>query len=256
MSKIRRIYIYFSILILLFLVVGFSFKVKGAEQQTRAKPQYYVTSAYTTASLEIVIYLSENYNFSYTTCPIFTRGYQIGGNDPFTSDRSDIIYCTFLRYSSYDVSGYEAYRYIYTYPVSATIQFCDVYLQASGFLEYEAFTFNTDYVFLYYPVVEQARTQGYQQAQDYYTGIYYAPGGTGYNTIYSTGDANGYARGFSAGQNTQINTNWLVGMWQAVDAFFSIRLFNDITFGWLFGVPFAISVVWFIIRQFRGGGGD
>lgn len=41
----------------------------------------------------------------------------------------------------------------------------------------------------------------------------------------------------------------------AVQAFLDIR-FGSVTLGAIFLIPFSITFVWFIIRQFRGGGGD
>lgn len=74
----------------------------------------------------------------------------------------------------------------------------------------------------------------------------------GYTDGYADGTADGYNEGLSA----QIDTTWLTGLFNSVDAFLNIRIFPNITFGVLLGIPFVISVAWFIIRMFRGGGGD
>lgn len=75
----------------------------------------------------------------------------------------------------------------------------------------------------------------------------YQPGNSGYNEIYQSG----YRDGVNANIGTQ---NWFVSAFSAVDALLSIRLLPNITIGTIVGIPFVISLVWFIIRTFRGGG--
>lgn len=75
----------------------------------------------------------------------------------------------------------------------------------------------------------------------------YQPGNSGYNEIYQSG----YTDGLNANIGTQ---NWFVSAFRAVDALLSIRLLPNITIGTIIGIPFVISLVWFIIRTFRGGG--
>lgn len=76
----------------------------------------------------------------------------------------------------------------------------------------------------------------------------YQPGNTGYNEIYQAG--------YSAGLSAQPAAAWYEAAFNAVDDFLNIHIFPNITFGELFGIPFVISVVWFIIRSFRGGGSN
>lgn len=73
-------------------------------------------------------------------------------------------------------------------------------------------------------------------------------GNVGYQAIFDAG--------YRAGQEDSIDTTFLVSLFDSVDAFFSIHLFPLITIGEIIGIPFIISVVWFIIRQLRGGGGS
>ena len=73
---------------------------------------------------------------------------------------------------------------------------------------------------------------------------------------YADGYADGTADGYNEGLSAQIDTTWLTGLFNSVDAFLNIHIFPNITFGVLLGIPFVISVAWFIIRMFRGGGGD
>jgi hypothetical protein len=75
----------------------------------------------------------------------------------------------------------------------------------------------------------------------------YQPGGTGYQEIFEAGRQAGIAENIGT-------VNWFVSAFQAVDAMLNIRIFPNITIGYLVGIPFVISVVWFIIRMFRGGG--
>ena len=74
----------------------------------------------------------------------------------------------------------------------------------------------------------------------------YQPGNTGYNEIFQAG--------YNAGLTAQPAAAWYEAAFTAVDDFLNIHIFPNITFGELFGIPFVISVVWFIIRMFRGGG--
>jgi len=75
----------------------------------------------------------------------------------------------------------------------------------------------------------------------------YQPGNTGYQAIFEAGR--------QAGMSESVGTvNWFVSSFQAVDAMLNIRIFPNITIGYLVGIPFVISVAWFIIRMFRGGG--
>lgn len=76
----------------------------------------------------------------------------------------------------------------------------------------------------------------------------YQPGNTGYNEIYQAG--------YDAGLTAQPAAAWYEAAFAAVDTFLNIHIFPSITFGELFGIPFVISVVYFIIRAFRGGGSN
>lgn len=77
----------------------------------------------------------------------------------------------------------------------------------------------------------------------------YLEGQPGYEAIYQAGFSDGFA-------NAELGTaNWFITSFKAVDSFLNIHIFPNITFGVLLGIPFVISIVWFIIRMFRGGGG-
>lgn len=101
--------------------------------------------------------------------------------------------------------------------------------------------------------LDRGRTIGENQANNYWNNYiqqyYESETGEGYKRIFQLGK--------QAGINENIGTqNWFITSFQAVDAFLSIHIFPNITFGILLGIPFVISVAWFIIRMFRGGGGD
>lgn len=101
--------------------------------------------------------------------------------------------------------------------------------------------------------LDRGRVIGEAQANNYWNNYiqqyYESKTGEGYKKIFQLGK--------QAGINENIGTqNWFITSFQAVDAFLSIHIFPNITFGVLLGIPFVISVAWFIIRMFRGGGGD
>lgn len=73
----------------------------------------------------------------------------------------------------------------------------------------------------------------------------------------------GYTDGVNVGSGIDINdyvlkddvSGFIPPILSAIQAFLDIR-FGSVTLGAIFLVPFSITFVWFIIRQFRGGGGD
>lgn len=92
----------------------------------------------------------------------------------------------------------------------------------------------------------RGQTTGY--ATGYNAGqLPYQEGGTGYQAIYQAG--------YLKGQEDSIDTSFLVSLFDSVDSLFSIHIFPFLTIGEIVGIPFVISVVWFIIKQLRGGGG-
>ena len=80
---------------------------------------------------------------------------------------------------------------------------------------------------------------------------------------YNKGYNEGYNKGLSDGAGVDLNDyiekangiSWFTALLQGFDNFFSIHL-GPVTIGQLFLIPISISMVWFIIRLFRGGGGD
>lgn len=105
-------------------------------------------------------------------------------------------------------------------------------------------------------IYNNAYNDGYQDGtndrdvywDDYIQETYESTTGRGYQRIFEEGK--------QAGIDANIGTqNWFIAAFSAVDSFLNIRIFPNITFGVLLGIPFVISIVWFIIRMFRGGGG-
>ena len=125
---------------------------------------------------------------------------------------------------------------------------------SDGELGGQDFTITKDFVFPYYPYVESYYESGYDNGYDNgYDAGYIRGHEIGYDDGYGTG----YDVGYDDGIEENIGTaNWFVSSFEAVDSFLNIHIFPNITFGILLGIPFVIEVVWFIIRQFRGGGGD
>lgn len=80
---------------------------------------------------------------------------------------------------------------------------------------------------------------------------------TNYEVGYNDGYEHGEYIGIIQGQTHQIEqTNFMVEMFNALDSFLNIRLLPNITIGLLVFIPLMISLTWFIIKAFRGGGGD
>lgn len=62
-----------------------------------------------------------------------------------------------------------------------------------------------------------------------------------------------YWRGFNDGESSQIDSNFMQGIFTNLDAFFSIHLAPYLTIGEIVLAPLIIWFVWFLIKQFKGG---
>lgn len=71
-----------------------------------------------------------------------------------------------------------------------------------------------------------------------------------------------YAQGFEAGTGVDLDkdyiktddaTNWITAIFRTFQAFFDIK-FGSVSIGAIIIIPVAITIVWFIMRLFRGGG--
>jgi hypothetical protein len=84
--------------------------------------------------------------------------------------------------------------------------------------------------------------------------------GENIDLIYTTGYNNGYNQGIQEGINIgetkQISTsNWIMSIFEGFSSFLSIQIIPGVTIGIIVGIPFIISLAYFVIRAFRGGGG-
>ena len=64
----------------------------------------------------------------------------------------------------------------------------------------------------------------------------------------------GYHTGYVTAVNQGITSNWFTGFFDGMQGFLNIK-FGQISIGSIILIPLSITIVWFIIRQFRGGGG-
>lgn len=76
----------------------------------------------------------------------------------------------------------------------------------------------------------------------------------GYDEGLDEGDRSGYDRGYNKGTaDTETAKYWFTGLFEGFQGFLNIEIMG-ISIGTIILIPFAITFVWFIIRQFRGGG--
>lgn len=102
------------------------------------------------------------------------------------------------------------------------------------------------------PTIEQCREIF---TQDYYNYTESTPVEIGYYTGYLSGKDDGIQQGINIGETNQINMSWIQSIFQAMQGFFNIQIFPRVTLGIIVGIPFIISLAWFVIKMFRGGGG-
>lgn len=91
---------------------------------------------------------------------------------------------------------------------------------------------------------------------DYYDYTIENPLSIGYFTGYYDGIDDGTQKGINIGESKQINMNWIKSIFTAIGGVLSIQIFPSVTIGMIVGIPFIISLAWFVIRMFRGGGGE
>lgn len=76
----------------------------------------------------------------------------------------------------------------------------------------------------------------------------------GYKLGYENGYKNGYHDSYLKVVNGGITSSWFTGLFDGIQGFLDIK-FGQISIGAIILIPLSITIVWFIIRQFRGGGG-
>lgn len=92
------------------------------------------------------------------------------------------------------------------------------------------------------------------------TAIYPYSTGTIANVGYSNGYSDGYYEGIETGKNIQAttqltSTGWIQSIFGGISSLLNIQILPGITIGIIVGIPFVISLAYFVIRAFRGGGG-
>lgn len=71
------------------------------------------------------------------------------------------------------------------------------------------------------------------------------------------GTQEGIAQGITIGETHTFSvTDWIMGIFTAFGSFLAIQILPGVTIGLIIGIPFLISLAWFVIRMYRGGGGD
>lgn len=90
--------------------------------------------------------------------------------------------------------------------------------------------------------------------KSYLTSNSFLPGYSSIGNILNNYYNNGYDIGYNKGINEQISTqNWWSSLWNGVDAFLSVELLPNLTFGLLFAVPLVFGVLHLILFIWRSG---
>lgn len=77
---------------------------------------------------------------------------------------------------------------------------------------------------------------------------------------YIKGQKLGYNLGYDDGKDAQAtqqltSTGWISSIFGGISSLLNIQIFPGVTIGIIVGIPFVISLAYFVIRAFRGGGG-
>lgn len=81
-----------------------------------------------------------------------------------------------------------------------------------------------------------------------------------YENGYIKGQKLGYNLGYDDGKDAQAtqqltSTGWIGSIFGGISSLLNIQIFPGVTIGIIVGIPFVISLAYFVIRAFRGGGG-
>lgn len=101
---------------------------------------------------------------------------------------------------------------------------------------------------------ETGYTAGYNDARQDVEEEIQEAFGEGLSQGYGDGYTTGYGEGYDQGAIEGVDSSWLINLFGAIDSFFAIHLFPNLTFGTIFAIPFVLSIAWVIIRILRGGG--
>lgn len=93
------------------------------------------------------------------------------------------------------------------------------------------------------------------------TAVYGYTTGSEANVGYYNGYSQGYYEGIEVGKNIQAtsqltSTGWISSIFEGISAFLNIQILPNVTIGMIVGIPFIITLAYFVIRAFRGGGGS
>lgn len=81
-----------------------------------------------------------------------------------------------------------------------------------------------------------------------------------YQNGYIKGQKLGYNLGYDDGKDEQATkqltaSGWISSIFGGISSLLNIQIFPGVTIGIIVGIPFVISLAYFVIRAFRGGGG-
>lgn len=163
----------------------------------------------------------ENYNNEYMSTSFSTASEYIVTEDFWIDENEKLHYTSFVKKDIQLVGRFRAYVKVITdnnIPIEVSV----------------------NRLFFGYYRMNRARYEGYD---------------LGYSKGYDEGDEHGYGVGYQEGTaDTQTAQYWFTGLFNGFQGFLNIEIMNGLTIGTLILIPFAITFVWFIIRQFRGGG--
>lgn len=213
-------------------------------------------------SMSILLYVYDVANLDVSTCTGYIECYT---NIPPYKTYSYSFTCDFVRDYTYDYLDWDCYRYTLTYPNLGANKGLLVLINSYNVLHLDNNVYINYSVYLpYYPTYKAYYDEGYDTGYDagatdttnalneywqtYIQDTYINTTGTGYRQIFQAG--------YDAGFNEHLSTNWVITIINTIGTFLEIEFFPGMTFGVILGVPFIISLAWFIIRMFRGGGGD
>lgn len=100
-----------------------------------------------------------------------------------------------------------------------------------------------------------------EECLDLFPSSYYdytlgTPTSINYLDGYNVGMHEGYTRGSNAESTKQLTaTGWIQNIFTGMGSLLGLQIFPGVTIGLIVGIPFVISLAYFVIRAFRGGGG-
>lgn len=201
-----------------------------------------------------LVFSLDEYDF-YITAYDYTINYRGSYYDNNSYDYDFLSFYVQYTYNRYDVVIVESYNFKLN-DLEATQEIFRGYLQTPSTQEnITIYLDNANFFSLiglegnFYDDIVSLRnylTSYYNNTFNYMTESYYI---------------NGYDTGYYDGSRININdyikkddaTSWISGIFEAFGDFFAIKI-GPVSIGAIVIMPVAISLVWFILRMFRGGG--